>query len=113
MYQHEAWDDLPDPWEGNHNIEYWVWHEDRLIPATPQELACIKEDERTRDALWRLEHMHERERREADRMQRRLAALGAWCVGRVRQTVRWLRHRRRHGQPLHQEGAHVERPSMR
>jgi hypothetical protein len=35
MHEHELWDGLPDPWEGDHNIEYWVWHEDRLVPAPP------------------------------------------------------------------------------
>jgi hypothetical protein len=55
MREREAWEDLPDPWDGDHNIEYWVWHEDRLVPATPEEIARIKEEERTRDALYRLE----------------------------------------------------------
>jgi hypothetical protein len=54
--QYQAWNDLPDPWEGNHNIEYWVWHGDRLIPADPEELEHIQE-ERTREAFFLLEQM--------------------------------------------------------
>lgn len=57
MQEYEAADGLPDPWEGNHSIDYWVWHGDRLLPATRDELAQISEDERTREALYRLKQM--------------------------------------------------------
>jgi hypothetical protein len=110
---HEPWDGLPDPWEGDHNIEYWVWHEDRLVPAPPKEVVCIQEEERTRDAMWRLEQMHERERREARSLKRRLSSIRVWHVGGMPAVVQWLRYRRRHGQAAHAEGARAERSSAR
>jgi hypothetical protein len=35
-------------------IEFWVWHDDELLPATPAELEWIHEREREREARWRL-----------------------------------------------------------
>jgi hypothetical protein len=35
-------------------IEYWMWHDGKLVPATPEELEWIHEREREREALWRL-----------------------------------------------------------
>jgi len=35
-------------------IEYWMWHDGELVPATPEELEWIHEREREREALWRL-----------------------------------------------------------
>ena len=113
MHEYEAWDDLPDPWEGDHDIEYWVWQDDRLIPAPPDDLARITEDERTREALFRLEQVQQCEQREAHDVTRRLATLRAWCASGLRVTVQWLRIRRRHGLVPHREGARAERSSTR
>ena len=46
---------FPDPWDGDHDIEYWVWGGDRLVPATPSAAGAIQETERTRRrvAAWR------------------------------------------------------------
>ncbi len=118
MAEHEAWenwdgDDLPEPWQGDHEIEYWIWRvdEDCLVPATPDELARIKEDERTRDALFRLEQLHRREWREARSLKRRLSVLVTWGAGRTRVAVQWLQMKRRHGLAPHSEGARAERSS--
>jgi hypothetical protein len=117
MYEHEAWDgdDLPNPWQGNHDIDYWVWRidDDRLVPATPDELAHIKEDERTREALFRLEQLHLREWRESRSLKRRLFVMVTWCSGRTRVAVQWLQSKRRHGLALRSEGARAERSSSR
>jgi hypothetical protein len=48
----------PDPWTGSHNIEYWVWSEGRLVPATRSQRAAIQEMERTRAARRRLAVWH-------------------------------------------------------
>lgn len=50
------WDeaDLPDPWDGDHTIEYWVWNGERLMPATAEECAAIQERERLQSARRRL-----------------------------------------------------------
>jgi hypothetical protein len=88
------WDDLsdfPDPWNGDHNIEYWVWDGVRLVPATPEERARIQEDERTQAARRRLEQLQERERRETHSMKRRLSTAKVWWRGRVSVAMQWLR----------------------
>ena len=113
MRKYEAWDGLPDPWEGNHDIDYWVWHEDRLVPATPEELACIKEDERTREALFRLERLHERGRREARSLAHGLSLLRGWCAEHAEMTVHRLRIKRLQVRSPHHEGARAERSSPR
>ncbi len=66
-------------------IEYWVWHEGELIPATAQELAWIREREREREARWRL---YQWTRLQADAARLRPAraaqalgaAMSAWLV---------------------------------
>lgn len=115
MREHEAWDgdDLPDPWEGDHDIEYWVWREDRLVPAASDDLARIQEEERTREALFRLEHMQVCERKQAQSLMRRLSVARLWGSGHVRVAVQWLLTRRRHGLAPHTENARAERSSTR
>ena len=66
-------DDLPDPWEGVHDIEYWVWNGTRLVPASEEGVQSIREQERTRDALWRLEQWNADERRAARNLRMRTA----------------------------------------
>lgn len=107
MREYEVWDNPPDPWEGDHDIEYWVWQvdEDRLMPATPEETARIREEERTRIALCRLEQLRERERSEARSVRRRLSA--AWRAS-VRLTIQWLQIRRRHGLATRTDEVRVE-----
>jgi len=113
MREYEAWDDLSDPWDGDHDIDYWVWHGDRLIPATPEELARITEDERTREALFRLEQVQQCEQRQAPGATGRLFALRTWCAGGVGVAVQWLRMRR-HRRPVPRtEGVRAERSSTR
>jgi hypothetical protein len=46
-------------------IEFWVWHDGELLPATEHELEWIHEREREREARWRLRQWQERERRRA------------------------------------------------
>jgi hypothetical protein len=55
-------DELPDPWEGDHDIEYWIWDGTQLVPASADEVHSIREQERTRDAMWRLKLWEARER---------------------------------------------------
>lgn len=117
----EDWDDLsdlPDPWDGDHTIEYWVWNGARLIPATLEERARIQEDERTRAARLRLQQMQEREQHEGRSLRRQLSTAVTWCVGHGRMTVTWpmtwLRSRWSCRQVLwtaRPEGARVERSS--
>ncbi|HEY1388749.1 MAG TPA: hypothetical protein VGF38_09410 [Ktedonobacterales bacterium] len=49
---------FPDPWDGDHSIEYWVWDGERLVPATPNQQAGIQEMERTASARRRLTRWH-------------------------------------------------------
>ena len=46
-------------------IEFWVWHDDQLVPATAEELQWIREREREREARWRLRQWQEEQRRQA------------------------------------------------
>ena len=49
---------FPDPWDGDHDIEYWVWSGDQLVPATPSQQAEIQETERIASARRRLRRWH-------------------------------------------------------
>jgi hypothetical protein len=49
---------FPDPWDGDHAIEYWVWSGDQLVPATPIQQAEIQETERIASARRRLTRWH-------------------------------------------------------
>src|SRR5690242_2044559 len=49
---------FPDPWDGDHDIEYWVWSSDQLVPATPSQQAEIQETERIASARRRLRRWH-------------------------------------------------------
>lgn len=104
----DARDELPDPWHGDHSIEYWVWDGSRLVPATPQEIARIKEDERIRAMFRRLY-------REERGLKRRLSALAVTCAASVRQTAQQLwryRQHQRRDQAARGEGAHEKHPSQ-
>ncbi len=54
---------FPDPWGDEHDIEYWIWNGTRLVPATPAQVERIQEDERQRQASYRLAQWHNAERR--------------------------------------------------
>lgn len=41
-----------DPFTGEHNIEYWLWDGERLIPASAEESERLRE----REALLRLDY---------------------------------------------------------
>ncbi len=79
---------FPDPWDGDHSIEYWVWDGARLIPATPDQQAGIQEMERTASARRRLTRWHRE--REQQRITVRIrivrgirqAIAGAWQLAR-------------------------------
>ncbi len=49
---------FPDPWDGDHDIEYWVWSGEQLVPATPSQQAEIQETERIASARRRLRRWH-------------------------------------------------------
>lgn len=66
-------DELPDPWEGEHDIEYWIWDGTQLVPASADEVHSIREQERTRDAMWRLKQWEADERRAMNRLRMRSA----------------------------------------
>ena len=65
---------FPDPWDDPHDIEYWVWDGERLVPASPTEQAAIQEAERGQSARRRLTQW-EREQRAASRSARGLAGV--------------------------------------
>lgn len=98
----------PDPWEGDHDIEYWVWHGSRLLPATPHEVASIKEDERTSAALYRLERMQQRERPVRRHVFWRFSRIRAWGVRRLSTIARTPENRGSGERASHTEGAQAE-----
>lgn len=103
------WDDLPDPWDGDHNIEYWVWDGARLIPATPEQHARIQEDERTQAARRRLKQLQERERSEARSIRRRISTANMWWRDRIFLAMQWLRSKWQPRQSPHAKGTRAER----
>jgi len=66
-------DEFPDPWEGEHDIEYWTWDGTQLVPASADEVHSIREQERTRDAMWRLKQWEADGRRATNRLRMRNA----------------------------------------
>lgn len=77
---------------GQHDIEYWIWHDNRLIPASPDTAARLRE----LDALHRL-RAWQRMERDVWRDMRRTALLRR-AAGRLRSVARWTLGRRQGGQ---------------
>jgi len=57
---------FPDPFTGDHDIEYWLWTGDRLVPASPEAAERIQQQE----LLESKELCRRRERQWASRLQR-------------------------------------------
>lgn len=74
-YEPETEDDIqaladalaPDPWDDPHDIEYWIWNGERLVPASPTERAAIQEMERAQSARRRLAQGEHAQRKDAQR----------------------------------------------
>ena len=64
-------DDFPDPF-GEHDIEWWVWDGERLIPASEEAMQEIEEYERAREARRRLAAMERSQRTIRYRISQRL-----------------------------------------
>jgi hypothetical protein len=47
-------DPLPDPFTGDHNIEYWIWTGRRLVPASPEESERLRRQEALEEEEFRL-----------------------------------------------------------
>ena len=56
---------LPDPFTGDHDIEYWIWTGSRLVPATPEAAERLRQQEALEQEEFRLL----RERQQAYRQQ--------------------------------------------
>jgi hypothetical protein len=56
---------LPDPFTGDHDIEYWIWTGSRLVPATPEAAERIRQQEAVEEEEFRLL----RKRQQAHRQQ--------------------------------------------
>ncbi len=76
----------PTQESGAQFIEFWVWHDGQLVPATAEELEWIREREREREARWRLRKWQEAQLQQSSsspvqwmhaRLERTLAALCA------------------------------------
>ena len=81
---------FPDPWDGDHAIEYWVWSGDQLVPATPSQQAEIQETERIASARRRLARWHN-EHGQQQRMPVRVH-----IVRGMRQPIASFQHMLRH-----------------
>jgi hypothetical protein len=57
---------FPDPFIGDHDIQYWIWTGDRLVPASPEAAERIRQQE----LLEQAEIRHQRECQLASRQQR-------------------------------------------
>ena len=51
---------LPDPFTGDHTIEYWIWTGSRLVPATPEAAERLRQQEALEQEEYRL--LRERQR---------------------------------------------------
>jgi hypothetical protein len=61
-----AGEPFPDPFTGEHDIEYWIWSGSRLVPAPPEVAERLREQE----ARERAERRLVRERQQAYRQLR-------------------------------------------
>ena len=68
---------------GAHDIEYWVRSGSRLVPATPEQIAAIREREGLR-RLGRWQHIEQQRTQMATRAARRTARRAAWTEPIVR-----------------------------
>lgn len=113
MQDHATWDDLPDPREDDHIINYWVWRRDRLIPAAPEDIARIdeiagaQEHERPHRASRRPAHMPALDLRKVRNRSRR-KAMRVPLMGCPPLVVPWLLAIRPHRGIAHEEEAHAE-----
>lgn len=71
-------DDFPDPF-GEHNIEWWVWDGERLVPATDGDMREIEEYERSRAALRQLSEWNRDERTRLRRLRGMLTDI-TWAL---------------------------------
>jgi hypothetical protein len=79
---------FPDPFTGDHNIEYWLWTGSRLVPASPETAERLQRQEALEQEEFRLL----RERQRACRQQRWQAYknLVHWLLSPLRGVVeRW------------------------
>jgi hypothetical protein len=60
-----AGEPFPDPFTGDHNIEYWIWTGSRLVPASPEQAERLRRQEALEEEEFRLL----RERQQALRQQ--------------------------------------------
>jgi hypothetical protein len=58
---------FPDPFTGDHTIEYWIWTGTRLVPASPEEAERLRQEEALEQEELRLLHL----RQDAYRQHRR------------------------------------------
>src|SRR5262245_55512898 len=105
MQDNSTWDDLPDPREDDHIIDYWVWRRDRLIPAAPEDIVRIDEIVGAQE--------HERPHRASRRTVRLRAldlrkAMRRSLMGCPPVVIPWLLAMRSHRRIAHEEEAHAE-----
>ena len=81
---------FPDPWDGDHDIEYWVWSGDQLVPATPSQQAEIQETERIASARRRLTRWHN------EHGQQQHVTVRTRIVRGIRQPIASVLHMLRH-----------------
>jgi len=62
---------FPDPFDDEHDIEYWLWTGSRLVPASPDAMERLRQQE-----------AHEKEARLAHQKQQRVSIYLRW--------LRWL-----------------------
>jgi hypothetical protein len=67
-------DPWPDPFTGDHTIEYWIWTGSRLVPASPEESERLRRQEALEEEEFRLRRKRQLEyRRQRLQSYRRVA----------------------------------------
>ena len=120
MQNQETWDDLPDPWEGGANVDYWIWCDDRLVPAQPADVASVSEDsagawedQRMHGAALRRAALRVRHLRTARRQRRQRNMIYAPLMGCPPLVIPWLLAMRPQLRTADEEGAHAKRSVTR
>ena len=79
---------LPDPFTGNHNIEYWIWTGSRLVPATPEAAERLRQQEALEQEEFRL--LRERQQAYRQHLWQACKHFIHWLVSPLRRLAeRW------------------------
>jgi hypothetical protein len=109
-----------ETWEGDATVDYLIWRDDGLVPASPADVASAsddmtgaQEDQRPRGATRRRASLRARDLRAARKLRRHRNMIHAPLMGCPPLVIPWLLAMRPQLRIADEEGAHARRPVTR